>query len=94
MKDRYVVEMTIYYDVDEDWLVKDKEIDRVMCICWEKDSAQLIANALNAQYKKEGEACTVNHRASQDGKHWDAYCEGNFKSSEVTHYADYGELPE
>lgn len=21
-------------------------------------------------------------------------CEGNFKSSEVTHYADYGELPE
>lgn len=42
----------------------------------------------------EWEACTVNHRARQDGKHWDAHCEGNFKSSEVTHYADYGELPE
>lgn len=25
---------------------------------------------------------------------WDAYCEGNFESSEVTHYAEYGELPE
>ena len=53
MSDRYVVEMTIYYDVDQDWLVKDKGIDKVMCVCWDKDSAQLIADTLNEKYKKE-----------------------------------------
>ena len=42
----------------------------------------------------EWDACTVNHRASEDGKDWDAYIEGNFRSGEVTHYAEIGDLPE
>lgn len=67
---------------------KPKQGERVLLkIQWEDNPV--------VGYWGEGrwEACTVNHEVSCCGHCYGGSVDGNFKSTEVTHYADFGEVP-